>query len=45
MMEIRVEPDSEESEHWISLTGDGSAETESPTWKLEMYVAVQAEKE
>ena len=44
-MHITTEPDTEKSEDWISLVGDDSAQTESPTWKLEMYLAVEAEKE
>jgi hypothetical protein len=44
-MDIHAEPDTDDSEDWISLVGDDSAQTESPTWKLEMYLAVEAEKE
>lgn len=40
-MEIWTEQDSEDTESWISLTGDDSAETESPTWRVEMYVALE----
>lgn len=44
-MEIWAEPDSDDSEVWVSIAGDDLALTESSTWPLEMYVAAEAEKE
>lgn len=43
-MEVHLEPDSEEPENWIDLTGDVSGTTESPTWKLEMYTSAEGMK-
>lgn len=44
-MEIWTEPDSEDTETWVSIAGDDLALTESSTWKLELYVAVEGEKD
>lgn len=40
-MEIWTEPDQDDAESWVSLTGDDLAVTESPTWKVEVFVQTQ----
>ena len=40
-MDIWTEPDKDDAETWISIAGDDLAVTESPTWKVEVYVSTQ----
>jgi hypothetical protein len=44
-MNIWAEPDSGDTEIWVSIAGDDSAETESSTWKMELYVMVEGSKD
>lgn len=44
-MAIHIEPDSEDSEAWIALTGDDLGDTQSSTWKVEMHVAIEGRKD
>jgi hypothetical protein len=43
-MNIWAEPDSEDSESYVSLVDD-SGETESSTWRVEMYVMAEGTKD